>query len=116
MSMVSLDYLYDLAHRGVCLSALNYSHFSEYFYSSFFKRAQAIFSSKTRTTWLEIDGLSYSAIHAIVAKTLHQPKDECIPLARLVHGISHGNAFSARNFLSTLQRQNLVRVSILEWT
>jgi hypothetical protein len=73
------------------------------------KRAESIFSSKSRTKWIELeDGLSLAAISHMIARTLHRPREECAPLSRLVHNLAHGNAFSCRSFLMTLYRQNLV--------
>ncbi|KAI0757423.1 histidine kinase [Daedaleopsis nitida] len=62
------------------------------------------FSSKS-TTWITLEPLTYPAIASLVARTLHRPKEEVAHLARIVHGSSEGNPFSARNILTTLHRQ-----------
>jgi predicted ATPase len=73
------------------------------------KRARAVFSSKSRTTWVELDsGLALHAVASLVSKTLRRPREECAPLATLVHHVSHGNAFAARSFLMALHRQRLI--------
>ena len=90
------------------ISRVNTEHSMAVQFSAFFKRAQSIFSSKSRATWIELDILSFSAVSSMVSKSLHRSKEECAPLSRLVHSVSRGNAFSARSFLVTLQRQRLV--------
>ncbi|EIN13359.1 histidine kinase [Punctularia strigosozonata HHB-11173 SS5] len=70
------------------------------------EKVRELFSSRSRVTWIQLEPLSYSAIATLVARTLHRPLDECSPLSRLIHSISHGNAFSARNLLLTLFRQH----------
>jgi predicted ATPase len=66
------------------------------------RRAHAVFSSKSRTTWIELDGgLSLSAVASMVMKTLHQSREECAPLSHLVHEISHGNAVSSLLSIAT---------------
>ncbi|KIL70561.1 hypothetical protein M378DRAFT_194875 [Amanita muscaria Koide BX008] len=69
-------------------------------------RVRQMFSSRSRPTWIDVEPLSFSAISALVSKTLHRPKEDCQPLSRFVHAASSGNAFSARNILTTLQRQH----------
>lgn len=46
----------------------------------------------------------------LVARTLHRPKEDIAHLARIIHGASEGNPFSARNILTTLYRQRHVRL------
>ncbi|KAI0367509.1 histidine kinase [Pilatotrama ljubarskyi] len=67
-------------------------------------RIRQTFSTKS-TTWIQLEPLSYPAISTLVARTLHRPKEEVSHLARIVHGASEGNPFSARNILTTLYRQ-----------
>ncbi|PFH54726.1 hypothetical protein AMATHDRAFT_268 [Amanita thiersii Skay4041] len=70
------------------------------------ERIRSMFSSRSRPTWITVEPLSYSAISALVSKTLHRSKEDCAPLSRFVYATSSGNAFSARNILITLQRQH----------
>ncbi|PPQ67388.1 hypothetical protein CVT25_005967 [Psilocybe cyanescens] len=65
-------------------------------------------SSRSRTTWIEVEPLTLSAISLLVSKTLHRTIEECLPLSQFVLGASSGNAFSARSILTTLQRQHLI--------
>ena len=67
------------------------------------------FSTKS-TTWINLEPLSYPAISTLVARTLHRPKDDVSHLPRLIHGVSEGNPFTARNILMTLYRQRHVRI------
>jgi predicted ATPase len=67
-----------------------------------------MFLGRARATWIQLDPLTYSSVASMVSRTLRQSKDNIAPLARLIHGISAGNAFSIRNLLTTLQRQHLV--------
>ncbi|KII94402.1 hypothetical protein PLICRDRAFT_695401 [Plicaturopsis crispa FD-325 SS-3] len=69
-------------------------------------RVRNMFSNKTRATWINIEPLSYSAISSLVSRTLHRSRDDVAPLSRFVHAASSGNAFSARNILTTFQRQH----------
>ncbi|RPD81571.1 histidine kinase [Lentinus tigrinus ALCF2SS1-7] len=62
------------------------------------------FSSKS-TTWLTLEPLSYPSVSTLVARTLHRPKEDIAHLARIIHGSSEGNPFSARSILTTLHRQ-----------
>ncbi|KAI8983351.1 histidine kinase [Trametes punicea] len=68
------------------------------------EKIRQTFSTKS-TTWIHLEPLGYPAVSTLVARTLHRPKEEVAHLARLVHGASEGNPFSARNFLMTLYRQ-----------
>ncbi|CAA7259981.1 unnamed protein product [Cyclocybe aegerita] len=69
------------------------------------QRVKDMFKSRSQPTWIAVEPLSFQAISSLVSKTLHRAKEECVPLSRFVHGASSGNAFSARNILTTLQRQ-----------
>ncbi|KAI0005369.1 hypothetical protein BJV74DRAFT_875326 [Russula compacta] len=71
-------------------------------------RVRSMFFGRSRATWIQLDPLTYSSVASLVSRTLRQSKDKVAPLARLIHGISAGNAFSVRNLLMTLQRQHLV--------
>ncbi|KAI0078477.1 histidine kinase [Panus rudis PR-1116 ss-1] len=62
-------------------------------------------------TWVNLEPLSISAVTSLVSRTLHRSKDDCAPLARLIHAASQGNAFSARNLLTTMYRQKLITFS-----
>ncbi|KZT42789.1 hypothetical protein SISSUDRAFT_979545 [Sistotremastrum suecicum HHB10207 ss-3] len=68
-------------------------------------RMKNIFSSRARTTWINLEPLGYPAISSLVSKSLHRPKEECASLARLCHRLSQGNPFSARNLLLNFRRQ-----------
>lgn len=59
-----------------------------------------------------LEPLTLSAISSLVSKTLHVPKDDCASLSRLIHRLSGGNAFSARNLLINLQRHHHIT---FEW-
>lgn len=67
-----------------------------------------MFAGRSRPTWINLDPLSYAAISSLVSKTLHQPREDCTSLSRFIFVASSGNAFAARNMLSTFQRQNHV--------
>lgn len=71
-------------------------------------RVRSMFPNKSRPTWITVEPLSFPAISALVSKTLHQPKEDCLSLSRFVYTASSGNAFSARNILITLQRHRHV--------
>ncbi|KAI0294831.1 histidine kinase [Russula brevipes] len=71
-------------------------------------RVRLMFLGRSRATWIQLDPLTYSSVASLVSRTLRQSKDNVAPLARLIHGISAGNAFSVRNLLTTLQRQHLI--------
>lgn len=73
--------------------------------SKIVERVQAMFSSRSRPTWIFLEPLSYSALSSLVSMTLHRDKEACAPLSRFLHVTSSGNAFSARNILTMLQRQ-----------
>ncbi|KAJ7139584.1 dual-domain HisK/Mak2 protein kinase [Mycena epipterygia] len=76
------------------------------------ERVRAMFSGRSRPTWINLEPLPYPAIGSMVAKSLHRPKEDCAPLSRVIFDASCGNAFSARNILTTLQRQHLI---IFNW-
>ncbi|KAI0047651.1 histidine kinase [Auriscalpium vulgare] len=76
------------------------------------ERVRNMFSGRSRATWIQLDPLSYSSIASLTARTLRQSKEDVAPLARLIHAVSSGNAFSARNLLATLQRQHLI---LFDW-
>ncbi|KAI0761686.1 histidine kinase [Trametes elegans] len=67
-------------------------------------RVRQTFSTKS-TTWIHLEPLSYPAVSTLVARTLHRPKEDVAHIARIIHGSSGGNPFSARNILMTLYRQ-----------
>jgi len=67
-----------------------------------------MFGPHSRPTWITVEPLTFSAISLLVSKTLHRSIDDCIPLSHFVFAASSGNAFSARNILTTLQRQHHV--------
>ncbi|KAK1226964.1 Chk1 protein kinase [Marasmius sp. AFHP31] len=69
-------------------------------------RVRSMFNNRSRPTWINVEPLSYSSILSLVSRTLHRSKDESTPLARFVFAASSGNAFTARNILTTLYRQN----------
>ena len=71
-------------------------------------KVRHVFTSKTRTTWIELVPLDFNALSALVSTTLQRPKDDVAPLTRLVHRVSMGNPFSARNLLITVRRQGHV--------
>ncbi|KAJ3513116.1 hypothetical protein NLJ89_g3133 [Agrocybe chaxingu] len=73
--------------------------------SNVVQRVKDMFKSRSQPTWITVEPLSFQAIGSLVSKTLHRAKEECVPLSRFVHMASSGNAFSARNILTTLQRQ-----------
>ncbi|KAI0666240.1 histidine kinase [Trametes maxima] len=68
------------------------------------ERIRQTFSTKS-TTWITLEPLSYPAVSTLVARTLRRPKEDVAHLARIIHGSSSGNPFSARNILTTLYRQ-----------
>ncbi|KAH9850662.1 histidine kinase [Lenzites betulinus] len=68
------------------------------------ERIKQTFSTKS-ATWIQLEPLSYPAVSTLVARTLHRPKEDVAHLARIIHGTSEGNPFSARNILTTLNRQ-----------
>ncbi|KAF8630202.1 hypothetical protein AX15_003056 [Amanita polypyramis BW_CC] len=70
------------------------------------ERVRSMFSNRSRSTWITVEPLSFSAISTLVSRTLHRPKEDCLPLSQFVYTASSGNAFSARNILITLQRQH----------
>ncbi|KAJ3802608.1 hypothetical protein GGU11DRAFT_813370 [Lentinula aff. detonsa] len=72
------------------------------------EKVRAMFSNRARPTWINLEPLSYPAIHALVSKSLHRSKDDSAPLSRFVYAASAGNAFAARSILTTLQRRNYI--------
>ncbi|KAJ3713607.1 histidine kinase [Lentinula raphanica] len=70
------------------------------------EKVRGMFSSRARPTWINLEPLSYSAIHALVSKSLHRSKEDSAPLSHFVYAASAGNAFAARSILTTLQRRN----------
>jgi len=52
--------------------------------------------------------LDFTALSVLVSTTLQRPKDDVSPLTRLIHQVSMGNPFSARNLLITVRRQGHV--------
>ncbi|GAW08325.1 histidine kinase [Lentinula edodes] len=70
------------------------------------EKVRSMFSSRARPTWINLEPLSYSAIHALVSKSLHRSKEDSAPLSHFVYAASAGNAFTARSILTTLQRRN----------
>ncbi|KAH9075705.1 histidine kinase [Lactarius deliciosus] len=68
----------------------------------------SMFFGRFRATWIQLDPLTYPSVASLVSRTLRQTKDNVAPLARLIHSVSAGNAFSVRNLLTTLQRQHLI--------
>ncbi|KAJ7459518.1 hypothetical protein B0H11DRAFT_2060049, partial [Mycena galericulata] len=73
------------------------------------ERVRAMFTGRSRPTWINLESLPYSTIGLMVSKSLHRSKEDCTPLSRIVFDASSGNAFSARNILSTLQRQRHIK-------
>ncbi|KAK7468476.1 Chk1 protein kinase [Stygiomarasmius scandens] len=76
--------------------------------SELVERVRSMFSSRSRPTWINVEPLTYPAIHSLVSKTLHRSREDSIPLARFVFAVSAGNAFHARNILTTLHRQRYI--------
>ncbi|KAF7367339.1 Histidine kinase [Mycena sanguinolenta] len=73
------------------------------------ERVRLMFVGRSRPTWINLESLPYSAISSLVSKSLHRTKEDCVPLSRVIFDASSGNAFSARNILSTLQRQHHIK-------
>ncbi|KAJ7275535.1 histidine kinase [Mycena haematopus] len=73
------------------------------------ERVRSMFVGRSRPTWINLESLPYSAISSLVSKSLHRTKEDCVPLSRVIFDASSGNAFSARNILSTLQRQHHIK-------
>ncbi|KAJ7293811.1 dual-domain HisK/Mak2 protein kinase [Mycena rebaudengoi] len=73
------------------------------------ERVRSMFTGRSRPTWITLESLSYTAIGSMVSKTLHRPNEDCIPLTHIIYKASCGNAFSARNVLTTLQRQHHIK-------
>ncbi|THU88468.1 hypothetical protein K435DRAFT_830560 [Dendrothele bispora CBS 962.96] len=74
--------------------------------SELVERVRSMFSSRSRPTWISVDPLPFPAILSLVSKTLHRSREDSTPLARFVYATSAGNAFHARNILTTLHRQH----------
>ncbi|KAF8349828.1 hypothetical protein F5887DRAFT_942564 [Amanita rubescens] len=70
------------------------------------ERARSMFSTRSRPTWITLEPLSFSSISTLVSKTLHRSREDCMSLSQFIYTASSGNAFSARNILTTLQRQH----------
>ncbi|KAK7064662.1 histidine kinase [Favolaschia claudopus] len=70
------------------------------------ERVRSMFAGRSRPTWINLESLPYAAIGSMVSKALHRTKEDCVPLSRVIFEASSGNPFSARNLLSTLQRQH----------
>lgn len=68
-----------------------------------------IFSSKPRTTWINLEPLDQHALGRLVSTTLQRNEEDIAPLTRLVSRVSMGNPFQARNLLQTVWRQGHVR-------
>lgn len=83
------------------------------FYRNQLTKVRHVFTSKARTTWIELAPLDFNALSALVSTTLQRPKDDVAPLTRLVHRVSMGNPFSARNLLITVRRQGHVSLVVL---
>ncbi|KAF8213626.1 hypothetical protein K438DRAFT_1902622 [Mycena galopus ATCC 62051] len=73
------------------------------------ERVRSMFVGRSRPTWINLESLPYPAISSLVSKSLHRTKEDCVPLSRVIFDASSGNAFSARNILSTLQRQHHIK-------
>ncbi|KAJ7124823.1 hypothetical protein C8R43DRAFT_1090617 [Mycena crocata] len=74
--------------------------------SEIVERVRGMFTGRSRPTWIHLESLPYTAIGSMVSKSLHRSKEDCVTLSRIIFDASSGNAFSARNILSTLQRQH----------
>ncbi|KZT56029.1 hypothetical protein CALCODRAFT_550887 [Calocera cornea HHB12733] len=72
------------------------------------ERIRKVFSKITRTTWIELHPLTIDAMSAFVSQTLRVPPVTCTNLTKLVHRISRGSPFAARNLLTALRRQNYI--------
>ncbi|KAF4623556.1 hypothetical protein D9613_002054 [Agrocybe pediades] len=72
------------------------------------ENVRSMFSSRSRSTWINMQPLTFDAISLLVSKTLHRTVEECSSLSAFVTKASSGNAFSARSVLTTLQRQHLI--------
>ncbi|GLB36534.1 putative GAF domain containing protein [Lyophyllum shimeji] len=70
------------------------------------EKVRSMFTKRSKPTWIFVEPLSYSAVASLVSQTLHQPKEDCVPLSRFIYAASSGNAFSARSILNTLHRQH----------
>ncbi|KZP00739.1 histidine kinase [Calocera viscosa TUFC12733] len=71
-------------------------------------RIRKVFTKITRTTWIELHPLTMDAMSAFVSQTLRVPPSTCTNLTKLVHRISRGSPFAARNLLTALRRQNYI--------
>ncbi|KAK0208888.1 hypothetical protein DFS33DRAFT_1254916 [Desarmillaria ectypa] len=72
------------------------------------ERVRAMFSSRSKPTWITLEPLSYNAISSLVSKTLHRAKEDCAPLSRFIYSASSGNVFSARSILNAFYRHNFI--------
>lgn len=71
-------------------------------------RVRHVFSSRARTTWVELQPLDPNALGLLVSLTLQRPKEDIATLTRLVARVSNGNPFQARNLLLMVRRQGHV--------
>ncbi|EGO28466.1 STKc type histidine kinase [Serpula lacrymans var. lacrymans S7.9] len=74
----------------------------------YMERIRNMCSNKGRTTWVQVEPLSFPALGSLVSKTLHQEEESCADLSRFIYTASCGNAFVARNLLTTFQRQHYI--------
>ncbi|TRM62878.1 histidine kinase [Schizophyllum amplum] len=72
-------------------------------------RVKAMFTSRSRPTWLNVEPLSFSAVSTLIARTLRRPRDDVSALSRFIYNASSGNAFSARSLLTALQRRGHIK-------
>jgi predicted ATPase len=79
-------------------------------------RVRHVFSSRARTTWVELQPLDLNALGLLVSMTLQRPKEDIAPFTRVVARVSNGNPFQARNLLLMVRRQGHVsnRLSLLK--
>jgi hypothetical protein len=75
------------------------------------RRIRSMFSARSRRTWIDVHPLDLSATLELVSRALHRPPTDCEDLAQFIQSMSSGNAFAARNILTTLQRHHLVCLS-----
>lgn len=71
-------------------------------------RVRQIFSSRARTTWIDLEPLNYESLGKLASMTLQRNEEDIAPLTRLVTRVSMGNPFQARNLLQTVWRQGHV--------
>ncbi|PVF96145.1 hypothetical protein CPB86DRAFT_523058 [Serendipita vermifera] len=68
-------------------------------------RVNHIFSSRARTTRIDLVPLDQESLGDLVSTTLQRSKEDISPLTRLITRVSVGNPFQARNLLQTVWRQ-----------